>query len=126
MEDEDSLRELTRNLLVQSGYTVLDTNSGAQAVAIAEGYPETIHLVLTDVVLPGMSGRTVADTLVRKCPGVKVLFMSGYTENAVAVQGVLEAGTFLLQKPFDPETLKKKVREVLDAVPVKVKRAHHG
>jgi two-component system, cell cycle sensor histidine kinase and response regulator CckA len=126
VEDEDSLRDLTRSLLVQSGYTVLESNSSAQALEIADSHREKIRLLLTDVVLPGISGAALAEKIVRKYPDVKVLFMSGYTARAVAVQGVLEEGTFLLQKPFDPEALRNKVREVLDTVPIKVKRARHS
>ena len=120
VEDEESLRELTRSLLVQSGYTVLETSSGAQALQIAHEHRGNIHLLLTDVVLPGISGGLLADKMSQRYSDVKVLFMSGYTAHAVAAQGILETGTFLLQKPFEPEALRNKVREVLDTVSVKV------
>jgi two-component system cell cycle sensor histidine kinase/response regulator CckA len=114
VEDEDSLRILTRSLLAQSGYTVLDANNGAQALELASKHRGSIHLLLTDVVLPGMGGTALAREISRECPDTNVLFMSGYTSDVVAVQRMLEQGIFLLQKPFDPEALRKKVREVLD------------
>jgi PAS domain S-box-containing protein len=123
VEDEESLRALTRSLLVQSGYTVLDTNNGARALEIARDYRGNIHLLLTDVVLPGIGGSVLAEEMAVQYPAMKVLFMSGYTDNAVAAQGVLEEGTFLLQKPFDPEALRNKVREVLDVASPKNLRA---
>ena len=115
VEDEDSLRILTRGLLTQSGYAVLDATNATQALEVAGNHAGDIDLLLTDVVLPGMSGATLANQIAQRCPEMNVLFMSGYTANVVAAQGVLEGGTFLLQKPFEPEALRKKVREVLDA-----------
>lgn len=123
VEDEESLRALTRSLLVQSGYTVLETNHGARALEIARDYRGNIHLLLTDVVLPGIGGSVLAEEMATQYPAMKVLFMSGYTDNAVAAQGVLEEGTFLLQKPFEPEALRNKVREVLDVASPKNPRA---
>jgi two-component system, cell cycle sensor histidine kinase and response regulator CckA len=123
VEDEESLRALTRSLLVQSGYTVMETNNGARALEIARDYRGSIHLLLTDVVLPGIGGSVLAEEMATQYPAMKVLFMSGYTDNAVAAQGVLEEGTFLLQKPFEPEALRSKVREVLDAASPKNLRA---
>src|SRR3984893_5833348 len=123
VEDEESLRALTRSLLVQSGYTVMETDNGARALEIARDYRGSIHLLLTDVVLPGIGGSVLAEEMAAQYPAVKVLYMSGYTDNAVAAQGVLEEGTFLLQKPFEPEALRNKVREVLDADSRKNRRA---
>jgi CheY-like chemotaxis protein len=115
VEDEESLRELTRSLLVQSGYSVLIASEGAKALEIAREHRGSIHLLLTDVVLPGgMSGDVLAEKVSKQYPEVKVLFMSGYPANAVAAQGILEEGSFLLHKPFEPQTLRNKVREVLD------------
>lgn len=115
VEDEASLRDLIRRLLTQSGYTVLDTGSGPQALEIAREHQQSIHLLLTDVVLPGISGTVLPGEIVKQRPGVKVLFMSGYTANHVAAQHVLEAGTFLLEKPFEADALRHKVREALNA-----------
>lgn len=126
VEDEESLRELTRNLLRQSGYTVLEADSGAQAVSIASDHSKKIDLLLTDVVLPDMNGAALAGRISQKCPDVKVLFMSGYTDDVATVQGILSAGTFFLQKPFDPDGLKCRVREVLDSLPRYAKRAAHS
>ena len=123
VEDEESLRALTRSLLVQSGYTVLETNNGARALGIARDYHGSIHLLLTDVVLPGIGGSVLAEEMAKQYPTLKVLFMSGYTDKAIAAQGVLEEGTFLLQKPFEPEALRNRVREVLDAASPKNLRA---
>jgi CheY-like chemotaxis protein len=117
VEDEASLRDLIRTLLTQSGYTVLDTSGGPQALQIAREHQENIHLLLTDVVLPGINGTVLAGEIVKQRPDVKVLFMSGYTANHVATQGVLEAGTYLLQKPFEADALRYKVREALNATP---------
>jgi two-component system cell cycle sensor histidine kinase/response regulator CckA len=122
VEDEESLRSLTRSLLVQSGYTVLETNNGARALEIARDYQGSIHLLLTDVVLPGIGGSVLAEEMATQYPAMKVLFMSGYTDNTVASQGVLEEGVFLLQKPFEPEALRNKVREVFDSATPKNQR----
>ena len=115
VEDAEALRKLTRSLLEQNGYLVLTAESGAEAIRMAENIHGQIHLLLTDVIMPGMNGRALADQLVRIRPGLKVLYMSGYTHSAIAEHGVLEAGTYLLQKPFTEETLLRKTREVLDS-----------
>jgi two-component system cell cycle sensor histidine kinase/response regulator CckA len=121
VEDEERLRCLVRTLLAESSYTVLEAGEGAQALEIAHQHQGTIHLLLTDVVMPRMSGKVLAEKMALLHPDTKVLFMSGYTEHAVTAHGVLEAGTFLLQKPFTRDALKRKVREVLDMkVSVKV------
>jgi signal transduction histidine kinase/CheY-like chemotaxis protein len=113
VEDEESLRELTRDLLVQEGYTVLVASNGAQALKIAQEHQSNIRLLLTDVVLPGMRGPEVAATIAPLCPAMKILFMSGYTDYSVAVNGELEAGTFFLPKPCTRVALLSKVRQVL-------------
>ncbi len=115
VEDAEALRKLAHSLLEQNGYRVFPAESGIEALKIVEGVDEPIHLLLTDVVMPVMNGRALAEQLVRMRPGLKVLYMSGYTHSAVAEHGVLEPGTYLLQKPFTEETLLQKVREVLDA-----------
>jgi YesN/AraC family two-component response regulator len=96
---------------------VLEAREPGEALTIVERYAEPIHLLLTDVVMPHMSGKELAKRLITVHPEAKVLYMSGYTDNAVFLHGVLEAGTFFLQKPFVPDTLLRKVREVLDTKP---------
>jgi len=100
VEDEASLRTLTRNLLELSGYTVLEAKSGADAITISNQYDGLLPLLLADVVMPGMSGRVLAGQLTQKRPLIKVLYMSGYTGQAVGSHGALEEGSFFLQKPF--------------------------
>jgi two-component system, cell cycle sensor histidine kinase and response regulator CckA len=115
VEDADALRKLAHALLEQNGYHVLAAQDGAEALKIVEQQRERIDPLLTDVIMPGMTGRSLADRLVAQQPGLRVLYMSGYTDSAIADQGVLELGTYLLHKPFTEETLIQKVREVLDA-----------
>ena len=93
--------------------------NGERAIQIAESHPGPIHLLVTDVVMPGMSGSQVAQRLAATRPGLRALFVSGYTDDAIVHHGVLDAGLAFLQKPFTPDGLARKVREVLDA-PVRV------
>jgi two-component system, cell cycle sensor histidine kinase and response regulator CckA len=113
VEDAEPLRQLAREILEESGYTVLESTSSANAVQIAEQHRGPIHLLLTDVVMPGMDGAEVAKRVARICPGIKVLYASGYTNDAIVHHGVLNSGIALLQKPFTRQTLTRKVREVL-------------
>jgi two-component system, cell cycle sensor histidine kinase and response regulator CckA len=115
VEDADALRKLTHMLLEQHGYRVLVAANGAEALQLMEQKPERINLLLTDVVMPGLNGRALAERLGPLQPGLKVLYMSGYTDDAIVNHGVLESGTHLLHKPFSEESLIRKVREVLDA-----------
>jgi PAS domain S-box-containing protein len=115
VEDEDSLRNLSRLILQASGYTVLEARDGQEAIWVAEQHSASIHLLVTDVVMPRMSGRQLADMLAQTRPDLAVLYMSGYTDEAVLRHGVFEAGVAFLQKPFTPIGLARKVREVLDA-----------
>jgi two-component system cell cycle sensor histidine kinase/response regulator CckA len=113
-EDDVNLRALTRDILASQGYTVLESRDVEDAIRIAEHQDGTIHLLLTDVVMPHMSGRALAAAVKRFRPEVKVLYTSGYTDDAIIHHGVLDPGTALLQKPFSPAALGRKVREVLD------------
>jgi len=115
VEDEPGLRALTRRLLEKHGYTVLEAATADAAAALARDYPGPIHLLLADVVLPGGSGRALADALLSQRADVRVLFMSGYAEDAIVHRGVLASNTPFLHKPFSADTLTAKVREVLDA-----------
>jgi CheY-like chemotaxis protein len=114
VEDEANLRRLTRQFLENRGYSVLDAPDGAAAVQICVAHQGTIHLLLTDVIMPGMNGRELAKRVAEIRPNTKVLYMSGYTENAIGHNGTLDAGIKLLQKPFTLQALQAKVREVLD------------
>jgi PAS domain S-box-containing protein len=114
VEDEDGVRRVTREYLEANGYSVLEAQSGAEALAVAEQHAGPLHLVLTDVVMPGMSGRELTERLRRRRPELRVIFMSGYTDDAVMHHGALAPGVAFLQKPFARDALARKVREVLD------------
>jgi PAS domain S-box-containing protein len=114
VEDEDTVLEVARDTLEEYGYTVLAACNGQEALLFSERHEGPIHLLLADVVMPGYSGREVAERLLAHCPDMKVLFMSGYMRDTIARHGVLVPGIILLEKPFRPETLARKVREVLD------------
>ncbi|HLV87194.1 MAG TPA: ATP-binding protein [Candidatus Sulfotelmatobacter sp.] len=114
VEDEANLRYLARQFLEKQGYNVIEAADGAVAMQIAVAHEGVIHLLLTDVIMPGMNGRELAQRISEIRPNVKVLYMSGYTENVVGHDGTLDAGVRLLQKPFNLRDLKSKVREVLD------------
>jgi len=114
VEDEVSLRKLTRNLLETCGYTVIEAQNAHNATEISQRYEGTIHLLLTDVVMPGMNGPDLARELTATRKEVKVLYMSGYTGQSFNGAGVLESGSRFLQKPFTREGLAQKVRETLD------------
>lgn len=115
VEDEPSLRKLTRDTLLEIGHSVLEASDAFQAMEIAKQTNFAIDLLLTDVVMPGMSGRALADKLCAACPGLSVLYMSGYTDGAVATQGVLESGISILRKPFTRTELTERVNEALYA-----------
>jgi two-component system, cell cycle sensor histidine kinase and response regulator CckA len=114
-EDDDVLRPLARALLTKLGYTVLDAANADAAVAHARAHKGPIHLLLSDVVMPGASGRDLARRLAESHPHTKVLYVSGYTDDAIVHHGMLEPGLNYLQKPFTPDALARKVRDVLDA-----------
>jgi PAS domain S-box-containing protein len=117
VEDEANLRYLARQYLEKQGYKVIEAADGAVAMQIAVAHEATIHLLLTDVIMPGMNGRELAQRISEIRPNAKILYMSGYTENVIGHDGTLDAGIRLLQKPFNLRDLKSKVREVLDATP---------
>ena len=114
VEDESDLRELAGEVLAARGYAVLQAGAPAEALQLAERHAGPIHLLVTDVVMPGMSGRELADRLLRAYPALRVLFMSGYTDTAIVHHAVLDPGTPFLHKPFTPDALARKVRDVLD------------
>ena len=115
VEDEPNLREITRVFLEGFGYRVLEANDVDQALELVRTLPEPIHLTLTDVIMPGMSGQQLAEQALRARPEMKVVFMTGYTEDVVVQHKVLEPGVALLQKPFDKLQLATKIRQALDA-----------
>jgi PAS domain S-box-containing protein len=115
VEDEQAVREVARRILERHGYQVLTAQSPSDALLLGETHPGTIHLLLTDVVMPRMTGTMLAQRLLAQRPGIKVLYMSGYTDGSIAAQGVLEEGAAFVQKPFTSELLARKVRSALDA-----------
>jgi len=123
VEDETHLRRLARQYLETQGYKILEAEDGAAALQIVDGYQGTIDLLLTDVIMPGMNGRELATDIAKLVPDIRVLYMSGYTENAIGHDGTLDAGVNLLQKPFSLPALKDRVREVLDSEPIPLKAA---
>ena len=114
VEDEDVVRELAREALRDGGYTVLEARHPGEALLVAERQSGGFDLLLTDVVMPHMSGPELAQRLKNARPGLRVLFMSGYTDDAALRHGVLRSEVSFLQKPFTPESLSRKVRETLD------------
>jgi len=114
VEDNPGVRQLARQVLESQGYTVLESAAGDEALVMADAYEGVIHLLLTDVVMPGLSGKALAEALEKRRPAVKVLYMSGYTQNTIVYRGVLDAGAMLLQKPFSTNRLLRTVRKILD------------
>jgi two-component system cell cycle sensor histidine kinase/response regulator CckA len=113
VEDEESVRQLVRETLESRGYKVLEADNGEAALQIVSGYSGKIDMLITDVVMPGMSGRELSARLCASCPQTKVLYLSGYTEDAIVHEGVVNPDTAFLQKPFTLQMLSRKVREVL-------------
>ncbi|HEY6127625.1 MAG TPA: PAS domain S-box protein [Candidatus Acidoferrum sp.] len=114
VEDADPLRKLAHTFLESAGFHVMTAESGERAMEVVAGYLGTFDLLLTDVIMPGMNGRVLSEQLLPRQPGMKVLYMSGYTDSFIAGHGVLDPGTNLLHKPFTEEVLIRKIREVLD------------
>jgi two-component system cell cycle sensor histidine kinase/response regulator CckA len=115
VEDEGPVRRIAVRVLRERGYTLLEAANGEEALRIVQGQiNQRIHLLLTDVVMPQMGGKELAQTIKLLQPHIKVLFISGYADNAIFHHGILGLGVDFLQKPFDPSALVQKVREVLD------------
>jgi two-component system cell cycle sensor histidine kinase/response regulator CckA len=114
VEDEENLRTLTRNLLELYGYSVLEAVNGTEALTMSRQSTSAIHLLLTDIVMPGIGGRALAQKLSQERPDMKVVYMSGYTGQTIGGQAVLNPGAFFLQKPFTRENLARKIREALE------------
>jgi CheY-like chemotaxis protein len=114
-EDEPSLRQLMARVLRTQGYTVLEAADGHEALALAQANGVKIQLLLTDVIMPGLSGKTLAEWLGQVNPAVRVLFISGYINNNAVRDAMSRPGTFFLQKPFNPLALTEKVREAIEA-----------
>ena len=108
------VRNLSREILEMNGYRVLTASDGEQASRLCESIDEDIHLMVTDVVMPQMSGRELSERVSKQRPDMAVLYMSGYTDDAIVRHGVLDDGMPFLQKPFTPDALARKVRELLE------------
>jgi CheY-like chemotaxis protein len=120
VEDEPAVRAVARHVLLGYGYRVLEAGDGREALQVARDFASPIHLLASDVVMPNLGGRQLAEELQKQRSEVRILFLSGYTDDAILRHGVLEAGIAFLQKPYTPAALASKVREVLDAVPEEV------
>ena len=114
VEDEEGVRSLARVALASKGYQVLEACEANGALDLCANHEGPIHLLITDVVMPRMSGPVVASKVAALRPGIKVIYMSGYTDDSVVHHGVLSQEVPFIQKPFSPATLRKRVREVLD------------
>jgi two-component system cell cycle sensor histidine kinase/response regulator CckA len=113
VEDDELVRRVVCSILRRNGYHVLDASSGGEALLISSGFPAEIHLLLTDVMMPEMSGRDLADQLAPQRPAMGVLFTSGYSDDAMIKTGVLPTGMAFLQKPYSQERMLQKLREML-------------
>jgi CheY-like chemotaxis protein len=116
IEDDDAVRELTESFLLHYGYKVLTASSGEEALNICQSFKNNIQLAVVDVVMPGISGKQLSDEILKIYPEIKILFISGYTDESIVQHGILDSQVEFLQKPFSVESLGKKVRQVLDSV----------
>jgi len=115
VEDEEMVRQLVARVLRELGYEVFETSSGDEALSLSDSLDREIDLLVTDVVMPGMSGRELAEILIVKRPATRVLFMSGYTDEAIVHHGVLDGEAEFIGKPFTPQELAHKIRGVLES-----------
>jgi CheY-like chemotaxis protein len=115
VEDEELVRKVVARILERAGYRVLVAGSGDEALTMCERSPTPIHALVTDVVMPGMGGRELAVRVTERFPSLKVLFMTGYTDDEVLRRGILDQGRALMVKPFSPRELLLRLREVLNA-----------
>jgi CheY-like chemotaxis protein len=118
VEDDSSVRVLASSVLKMYGYKILEANDPLEAIKISQNHPGEIDVLLTDVVMPHLNGKRLSELLLPDRPNLRVLFMSGYTDDAIVRQGVLNASVNFIPKPFMPATLAAKVREVLDHAPL--------
>ena len=114
MEDNEQVRNITQSILKRYGYNVLVAENTTEALTILREHDGPVHLLLTDVVMPEMNGKQLFERVSKKYPGLKVLYMSGYTNNVIAHRGVLDEGVNFIQKPFTAQALAIKLREILD------------
>src|SRR5690606_25864552 len=115
VEDEESILSAAQRILANRGYDVLTAETVHVALRLAADHPKPIHLLLTDVIMPDMNGRDLRTAIDRMRPGIKTLYMSGYSADVIGVEGELDAMTFFVQKPFTTDQLAQKVREALDS-----------
>ena len=114
VEDEDLVRTITTKILKLQGYRIIQASTPAEALLISEQYTQPIHLLLTDIIMPQMTGRVLAERLLKISPALKVLYMSGYTDDEIIQNAVMDSALEFIQKPFSPSNLTKKVRQILD------------
>jgi CheY-like chemotaxis protein len=126
VEDEESVRELVGDYLAGTGYHVLEAVDGVQALEVAAAHQGAIQILVTDVVMPRLSGRELASRMAAQRPNIKILFISGYTDDSIFRHGVLEGGVAYLQKPFNLKAIAQKIREVLDGTPASTPLAPVG
>ncbi len=115
VEDDEAVRKMTRTFLTINGYEVLEARNAREAIQIVEKYGDAIDLLLTDVVMPGIKGRELVAQISQICEDLPVLYMSAYTEDAAVNNGILDPGTAFIEKPFGPDELAAKVRDLLES-----------